>query len=128
MKQVVLAGIVLMALGVMIGAFGAHALKPHLMSDPALWAAFHTGVEYHFYHALGLLAIGITGHQLSLMALRGPAILLFMGVIVFSGSLYLMSVTGMRWLGMVTPLGGTAFITGWVWAGWVVWRGWGESR
>ena len=99
-------------LGVALGAFGAHALRARLAPD--LLAVFHTGVEYQFYHALALLAVGM------LMTLRPAAGLnlagwcFAAGVPLFSGSLYVLAVSGARWLGAVTPLGGVLFMAGWV--------------
>lgn len=98
--------------GVAAGAFGAHALKDAL--DPQLLAVFETGARYHLIHALAMLGSG-------LVALRGPnpaagmsGRLFLAGVIVFSGSLYLLALTGARWLGAITPIGGAALIGGWI--------------
>jgi uncharacterized membrane protein YgdD (TMEM256/DUF423 family) len=96
---------------VMIGAFGAHGLKPRL-SEQAM-AAFQTGVEYHFYHSLGLLVIGLLIGQIPVTGLKISGWLMFTGVILFSGSLYLLAITGVRQLGMLTPIGGVSFILAW---------------
>jgi uncharacterized membrane protein YgdD (TMEM256/DUF423 family) len=103
-------------LAVGIGAFGAHALKDII--EPNLIPVFETGSKYHFYHALALLALG-----LSLAAGTWPepirkgmirsAILFLVGIFIFSGSLYILAITGIRWLGAITPLGGVSFILGW---------------
>jgi uncharacterized membrane protein YgdD (TMEM256/DUF423 family) len=99
-------------LAVMFGAFGAHALKGRL-DDYAL-GVFQTAVQYHFYHSLALLAVGILAlSQPQTALLKSSGWLFLIGILVFSGSLYLLSITGMRWLGAVTPLGGLAFIAGW---------------
>ncbi len=114
-------GGLLAALGVLMGAFGAHGLKNHLSAD--FVEIYHTAVDYHIYHALGLMLIGILSNQLqmkSLLAWSGYCLLA--GILLFSGSLYLLSVTGQRWLGAVTPFGGTAFILGWVLLALTVWR------
>ena len=112
-KTLILAGIAFTMLGVVIGAFGAHGLKPHVTKD--LFENFQTGVQYHFYHALGLLILGIYIHVAGPSALAGWAGGLFIGgILIFSGSLYLMAITDARWLGAITPIGGTAFIAGWV--------------
>jgi len=101
------------ALAVMLGAFGAHALKARL--DVSLLKAYHTGVEYHFYHALGLILVGIIAMNLPAnIWLKSSGWSMFVGIILFSGSLYLMSIFNLRWLGMVTPIGGLLFILAWV--------------
>jgi uncharacterized membrane protein YgdD (TMEM256/DUF423 family) len=100
-------------LAVVTGAFGAHGLKNRLA--PELMSAYQTGVQYHFYHALALLACGIlmrTGMDNS--AMRMSAYAFIAGMVLFSGSLYLLAITGVRWLGAITPLGGVAFIAGWL--------------
>jgi uncharacterized membrane protein YgdD (TMEM256/DUF423 family) len=97
---------------VLAGAFGAHALKDYL--TPELIAVYHTAVEYQFYHALGLLAVGILVKSMpDSRALKWSGALMIVGIVLFSGSLYVLSVTGIRWLGAVTPLGGVAFIAAW---------------
>ncbi|MBA4143198.1 MAG: DUF423 domain-containing protein [Nitrosospira sp.] len=97
---------------VAFGAFGAHGLKQRLSTD--MLAVYQTGVQYHFYHALGLLAVG-------LMLLHFPASrpiafsgwLMLAGIVLFSVSLYALSLTGIRGLGMITPFGGVAFLSAW---------------
>lgn len=99
-------------LAVGFGAFGAHALKAKL-DDYAL-GVFETAVQYHFYHSLALLAVGVIAlSQPQTAMLRSSGWLFLIGILIFSGSLYLLSVTGVRWLGAITPLGGLAFIAGW---------------
>ena len=99
-------------LAVMFGAFGAHALKGRL-DDYAL-GIFQTAVQYHFYHTFALLAVGLLAlSHPQTMLLKSSGYLFLIGILIFSGSLYLLSFTGMRWLGAVTPLGGLAFIAGW---------------
>lgn len=99
-------------LAVVFGAFGAHALKNKL-DDYAL-GVFETAVQYHFYHSLALLAVGILALSLpDSTLLKSSGWLFTVGLVVFSGSLYVLSLTGLRWLGAVTPLGGLAFIAGW---------------
>ena len=98
------------ASAVVFGAFGAHALRGHL--DDAALATWHTGVEYHFWHALALYA-GVLG--LPLGRARHTALLLFgAGIVLFSGSLYALALGAPRWVGVITPLGGVAFIVGWI--------------
>jgi uncharacterized membrane protein YgdD (TMEM256/DUF423 family) len=99
-------------LAVALGAFGAHALKSRV--PPEMLAVWHTGVEYHVYHALALLAVGILAIHLPDSALlRWSGWLMLAGIVVFSGSLYLLAVSGERWLGAVTPVGGLAFLAAW---------------
>lgn len=99
-------------LAVAFGAFGAHALKSRL--DDYARGVFETAVQYHFYHSLALLAVGVIAmSQPQTVLLKSSGWLFFIGIVVFSGSLYLLSLTGARWLGAVTPLGGLAFIGGW---------------
>ena len=99
-------------LAVVFGAFGAHALRGKL-DDQAL-KVFETAVQYHFYHTFALLVVGVIAlNQPQTMLLKSSGWLFFIGILVFSGSLYLLSLTGVRWLGAITPLGGLAFIAGW---------------
>ena len=109
------------ALAVVLGAFGAHALKARLGAD--LLAVWCTAVEYHFYHALAMLAVGLLLlHYPAAAALRWAGFLFAAGLLLFSGSLYALALSGMRWLGAITPLGGLAFIGGWLLLAWGVWR------
>jgi uncharacterized membrane protein YgdD (TMEM256/DUF423 family) len=108
-----LTGSLLAALGVDLGAFGAHGLRARLR--PERLETFETGVRYHLIHALGLVAAGLAGNWLPGTAWLNAAGWLFVaGILLFSGSLYLLSVSGRRWLGAVTPFGGLALIAGWV--------------
>jgi uncharacterized membrane protein YgdD (TMEM256/DUF423 family) len=101
------------ALAVALGAFGAHALSSRL--SPELLAVYHTGVEYQFYHALGLLAVGILSRSSAdSRALRWSGLLMAAGIVLFSGSLYALSLSGERWFGAITPVGGLAFIAAWI--------------
>jgi len=111
-KTFLLLGAIACMLAVLLGAFGAHALRGKLTPD--LLAIYQTAVQYHFWHALGLLAIGIVSIYLPTSApLKWAGWLMLAGVLVFSGSLYLLAITGARWLGAITPIGGTAFIVSW---------------
>lgn len=97
----------------MLGAFGAHALRQRLA--PEMLAVFQTGVQYHFYHALGLVAVGLlVQHLPGSSLLRWAGALMLAGIVVFSGSLYVLATSGLRWLGAVTPIGGVAFIVAWL--------------
>jgi uncharacterized membrane protein YgdD (TMEM256/DUF423 family) len=99
-------------LAVVFGAFGAHALKGKL-DDQAL-KVFETAVQYHFYHTFALLVVGVIAlNQPQTVLLKSSGWLFVIGILVFSGSLYLLSLTGVRWLGAITPLGGLALIAGW---------------
>ena len=97
-------GAALAALGVALGAFGAHGLKTRL--DPQMLANFETGVRYQMYAALALMVLGTQAGQL-----RAP-IFVLLGAIIFSGTLYLLSLTGVKWLGAITPIGGVLLIVG----------------
>lgn len=122
MKTFLVIGALAMALGVILGAFGAHGLKNKLTPD--LLAVYHTGVEYHLYHGLGLILVGVLINQLPRVSgLHTGGWLLLAGIVIFSGSLYALAMTGIRWLGAITPLGGLAFIAGWVWIAWSLVRG-----
>ncbi|WAH35935.1 DUF423 domain-containing protein [Alicyclobacillus dauci] len=106
-------GAVFAFLSVALGAFGAHALKDRL--SPDMLSVFHTGDQYQMYHALALIAVGI----LLRMGIGGRAMhisgwLFAVGVVLFSGSLYALSTTGVKALGAITPLGGLCFLAGWV--------------
>ena len=99
-------------LAVAFGAFGAHALRGRL--DEYAMGVFETAVQYHFYHSLALLAVGVLAlGQPQTVLLKSSGWLFLIGILIFSGSLYLLGITGVRWLGAVTPLGGLAFIGGW---------------
>jgi uncharacterized membrane protein YgdD (TMEM256/DUF423 family) len=107
-------------LAVAAGAFGAHALRSRLSPDTQ--AVFETGARYHMYHALALLAAAWAFTRWP----GGPVIaagwLFVVGTVLFSGSLYLLALTGQRWLGAITPLGGLAFILGWAALAWAALR------
>ena len=109
---ILLSGVIFMALAVLLGAFGAHALKTIL--SPEMLAIYHSGVEYQFYHALGLLAVGIIGLHYPSKWIRLSGIFLVAGIVLFSGSLYVLSLSGIKTLGAITPLGGLAFVAGWI--------------
>ena len=106
------AGALLAALGVALGAFGAHALRESL--DPVRLGWWHTGVQWQMWHALALVALA----AVPLAHRELPAALLGAGTIIFAGSLYLMALTGVRWLGAVTPIGGFLMIAGWCLLAW----------
>ncbi|RKZ43653.1 MAG: DUF423 domain-containing protein [Gammaproteobacteria bacterium] len=98
---------------IIIGAFGSHGLKAKLTVDNM--AIYQTAVQYHFYHAVGLILVGlIAWHIPNSNYLRWSAWLMVMGIVLFCGSLYTLSITNIRWLGMITPFGGMAFILAWL--------------
>lgn len=111
-KTIITAASILLALAVAIGAFGAHALESRLSTD--LLQTYNTGVNYHFYHALGLLLVGVLSLQMPSKLLNWSALLLGLGILLFSGSLYMLAITGIRWIGAITPIGGVSFIAGWI--------------
>lgn len=104
-------GAVSAGLGVALGAFGAHALKVRLTPD--LLAVWETGVRYQMVHALGLLAVAWAIGRWPGSAVHASGWAFVAGTVLFSGSLYLLALSGVRWLGAVTPLGGVAWIVGW---------------
>jgi uncharacterized membrane protein YgdD (TMEM256/DUF423 family) len=110
-KTLAIAGL-LIALATALGAFGAHALKAHLPQDKL--QVYETAVRYHFLHALGLLAIGVLLRSLDGGLLRWSAALVLAGIVLFSGSLYLLTFGAPRLVGIVTPVGGLALIAGWI--------------
>ena len=107
-----LAGAVLGGIGVVAGAFGAHALKSTLA--PEKLAVFEVGVRYQMFHALALLAVGLLLRQTDTALLRNAGLAFLGGTVVFSGSLYALAFGAPSWLGAVTPLGGAALIAGWI--------------
>jgi uncharacterized membrane protein YgdD (TMEM256/DUF423 family) len=101
-------------LGVGLGAFGAHSVRDHI--TPEMLAVYQTGVQYHLLHALALLFVGLFSGQTTEKAkglVRGAGTLFITGIVLFSGSLYALALTGIRKLGIITPLGGVCFLTGW---------------
>ncbi len=104
-----------------LGAFGAHAFKTRL--DEYALSVYQTAVQYHFYHSLALLGVGLLclWHPQSAL-LRGSGIAFTLGILVFCGSLYVLSFSGLRWLGAITPLGGLAFMLGWACLALASWR------
>lgn len=111
---------VLLALATVFGAFGAHALKAHLSPDRL--QVYETAVRYHFFHALGLLGIGLALRTIDSGPLRWAAMLIVIGIVLFSGSLYALTFGAPRLMGIVTPVGGLALIAGWICFAAGVWR------
>lgn len=109
------------ALAIILGAFGAHALKDRL--SPELLATYQTGVQYHLYHGLGLLLVAaLVSYAPRSIASKWSGLVMQVGILLFSGSLYALSLSGIRWIGAITPFGGLAFITAWVLLALAIWR------
>lgn len=107
-------------LGVAAGAFGAHALKSVLSAE--MLAVYETAARYQMYHALALLAVGLLINQVPDKGYQKAGWLFLIGIVLFCGSLYVLALSGVGWLGAVTPLGGLAWIGGWSMVGWTVWK------
>ncbi len=111
-------GALLALMSVAAGAFGTHALRPRLASD--LLAVFETAAKYQMYHALALILVAVALGKWGGAALVWAGWLFLAGTAVFSGSLYILALTGARWWGAVTPIGGACFLLGWVLVVWGV--------
>jgi uncharacterized membrane protein YgdD (TMEM256/DUF423 family) len=111
-------GSVLALIAVAAGAFGAHALRERLTPD--MLQTFEVGARYHRYHALAMIVVAWASTRWPGSAVAGWFFLA--GVVLFSGSLYGLSLTGQRWLGAITPVGGLAFLAGWLVLAWTAWR------
>ena len=116
-----IAGSISAFLGVALGAFAAHGLRTKL--SPEMFNIFEVGVRYHMYHALALLAVAWASSRWPGGSITAAGWLFLAGTIIFSGSLYLLSLTGLRWLGAITPVGGLAFLLGWLLLAWRVSQG-----
>ena len=120
-RTALVGGAIAMFVAVALGAFGAHALRGHL--PPDLARVWQTAVQYHAWHALALLGVGLLLLNRPDLRRAGWAGGLFVaGIVLFSGSLYLLALTGIRGLGAVTPVGGLAFLAGWAVLAWTLWR------
>ncbi|MEA3553504.1 MAG: DUF423 domain-containing protein [Campylobacterota bacterium] len=111
-KKFIRYGAFMMALSVALGAFGAHALKSIL--DENMIKVYNTAVEYQFYHALGLFVVAFVAFVNDTKRVNLAGNIMFVSTFIFSGSLYIMTITGIKWLGAITPIGGTGFIIAWV--------------
>ncbi|MFZ3194449.1 MAG: DUF423 domain-containing protein [Moraxellaceae bacterium] len=109
-----------LAIAVLLGAFGAHAVKARVSAEQLGW--WQTATDYFFWHALGLLMIGVLLRVQPTLKLSSAAVALQLGLIIFCGSLYLMALGAPRWFGAITPIGGTALIIGWLWLAVVAWQ------
>ncbi|REG92610.1 DUF423 domain-containing protein [Algoriphagus antarcticus] len=113
-NQIIQTAAIFGMLAVGIGAFGAHGLK-EILAETGRAETFETAVKYHFYHSLAIFIIGILALvKPNWKKLSTATILMVVGIFIFSGSLYILSLTGITWLGAITPLGGVAFISGWI--------------
>lgn len=121
-KSFVMLGSALMFLAVAAGAFGSHGLAAYFSRFPELEDTYQTAVRYHMVHALGLLIVAWADGHFSASATAWAGYLLLLGIILFSGSLYLLVFTRASWLGAITPLGGLAFLAGWVALFLAAWR------
>ena len=111
--RIIIAGCLSAALAVMIGAFGAHGLKDLLQMNDRM-ETYELAVRYHFYHSFGILFVGLLSPTINLRWAWWACILHCLGIIFFSGSLYVLAITNQRMLGMITPIGGVMFIAGWL--------------
>jgi uncharacterized membrane protein YgdD (TMEM256/DUF423 family) len=111
-KKFLLIGAIFMALAVAFGAFGAHIVEGLLTPDR--FDVYQTAVQYHFYHAIGLLIVGTVSFHISNKWMKWSGYSLLAGILIFSGSLYLLTLLDIGWLGAITPIGGVAFILGWL--------------
>ena len=112
MREWIIIGSIFAGLSVLIGAFGAHGLKGKISIEDLV--IFEVGVRYQMYHALALILLGLLGVSIPEKFLILPGIFFCSGIIIFSGSLYLMVLLNMRWLGAITPIGGALLIFGWL--------------
>jgi uncharacterized membrane protein YgdD (TMEM256/DUF423 family) len=121
MRHLVVFGAVLAAAAVAAGAFGAHALAARLTPDRL--ATWEIAARYHMYHALALVLVGVLGERMQGPLLAASGWLFLAGIVIFGGTVYALALGAPRWLGAVTPVGGVAFIAGWLLLAWAVWRG-----
>ena len=120
-KTFLILGAINAFLCVALGAFGAHGLKQMLSAE--MLTVYHTGVQYHFYHAIGLILVGlILQHFTNEKLVRLSGWLMLTGIILFCVSLYIISLTGLRGLGMITPFGGVAFLAAWALLAYGIWQ------
>jgi uncharacterized membrane protein YgdD (TMEM256/DUF423 family) len=119
-QRFLMIGAILAGSGVAAGAFGAHALKEIL--DAPMLQVFETATRYVMYHAFGLCVVSLAIDRYPEQGLEKSGWFFIAGIVLFSGSLYVVSLAGIRWMGAVTPVGGLAFMIGWLLLGWGVWR------
>ena len=109
------------AIAVGAGAFAAHGLRDRL--DARALEVFETGARYQMYHALAMILAGLITVSGATSGAKTAGWIFQAGIVLFSGSLYALALTGVKGLGAITPLGGLAFLAGWLWFGWTAWRG-----
>ncbi|HCN73364.1 MAG TPA: DUF423 domain-containing protein [Pusillimonas sp.] len=119
-RQLVILGALMMLIGVGAGAFGAHGLKRVLSAD--MLAIWQTAVLYQLVHALGIILIAALSTRIGGTLPGWTGLIMFAGIVLFSGSLYILALSGVKWLGAVTPLGGVAFIVAWALLMIAAWR------
>ena len=107
-------------IGVAAGAFGAHGLKSRLSAE--MLSVFEVGVRYQMYHAFALIVTAWAQTRWPSTLVTASGWFFVIGTVLFSGSLYLLSLSGLRWLGAITPLGGLAFLAGWLCLAWILWK------
>ena len=112
MRDWIVLGSCLMALAVVLGAFGAHGLKSKVSNEDLI--IFETGVRYQIYHSIALIILGLMIYTIPNIKLSIIAYLFTLGILLFSGSLYILVLTNLRWFGAITPIGGLCFIFGWI--------------
>ena len=120
-RNLIIAGALNMVIAVGCGAFGAHGLKKLISAD--MLAIWHTAVTYQVMHALGMIVVALLLPRLGGAALHWAGNLMLAGIVIFSGSLYLLALSGTRVLGAITPLGGVAFLVAWLLVAWSAYRG-----
>ena len=119
--KIIALGAVMAGIGVALRAFGAHGLKARV--TPEMLTIYETGVTYQFYHSFALIALGLVALRAGDQGVMATAVAFFVGILVFSGSLYLLVLTDTRWLGAITPLGGLSFLVGWGLFARLAWQG-----
>mgnify|MGYP001240732420 CR=1 FL=1 len=113
MKSLIVSGSIFAALSVLMGAFGAHILKTRLSFE--YLAIFETAIRYQMYHSLGLVLMGVSGFHVPNKLIYLPSYFLIFGTVIFSGTLIILVLTDLKWLGAITPIGGLCLIIGWLW-------------
>ncbi len=119
-KQFLLLGTILMALAVSLGAFGAHGLKKIVSTE--MLTVYQTGIQYQFYHALGLCVVAFIAHIHNTKLVKIAGNIMFIGVMIFSFSLYILVLLDMKWLGAITPIGGVLMVISWVLLAWSIFK------
>jgi uncharacterized membrane protein YgdD (TMEM256/DUF423 family) len=119
-KQWIMIGAISAFFGVVFGAFGGHVLK-NMLSEKA-FSVFQVGIQYHMIHALALIGLGLWAGQNTMVDTQFPGWAFTIGIMAFSGSLYALALTDLKFLGMITPLGGVSFLAGWIGFAFLAWK------